>query len=453
MLSPKLKQLQETLQKLIRRNAKPNVVKAISKTHPADLAIVFGFLLPHEMKYLFNLINNVETKADILSEVEPEIGAVLLDELDIEQCSTILSEMDPDDAAEIISELPEDKASSILAYMEDKESLDVEKLLEYPIETAGRIMTPSVFALPENTTVSEAIDAIQKATEAEMVFYLYVVDSHGKLRGIVSLRQLLTADRNATLGQIMNPEVISVNPNTDQEEVARLVARYNFLAIPVIDDKGVLLGIVTVDDVIDIIKDEATEDIYKMSGAGLREEDFVSRSSTALALRRSPWLVATFLGGMINSVIIASFEETLAKQVALVFFIPIILGMGGNVGSQTVAVMIRGLATGKFDVRQIWRILFKNLRVGILMGLFYGLIIALFASTYKGDLKLACSIGCGMLISMSFASLIGVLFPMVLERMKLDPAIASGPLVTTTTDIFGAVCFLGIANLFMSLLY
>jgi len=318
--------------------------------------------------------------------------------------------------------------------MKKEGSEKVESLLHYNKDTAGGIMVPDFVALKEDTTAKEAIESLQKEhLKTEMPFYLYVVDEYGKLVGVISLRQLVVTPPETPLKDFMTTDGFSVRTDMDQEEVAKIVARYDILAVPVVDDTNKLVGIVTVDDVIDILRQEATEDILKMAGVG---EEFVETQSVLRSTRtRLPWLFASCIGGIIAFFVIGHFQGTLNKLVYLAAFIPVIMGMGGNIGIQSSTVVVRGLATGHLSIRDIWSVVFKELTIGFILGLVYGCLIGVVAQARYSTEMLAISVGLAVVCSMSAAALVGSLVPMTLARINIDPAVATGPFVTTAMDI------------------
>lgn len=289
-METKLQRLLETVQRLIRRGAHPNLARLLGKIHPADIAHLFRYLDLKDQRVLFNLIPDREIAGAVLVEVDHGTGAQLLESLEKETITEVLQELPYDDAADIIQNMPEELAEEILHLMEDEDSDEIEELLKYAEDTAGGIMATEIFSLNEELTVREAIQAIQDAEDAEMVFYLYVTDEHGHLVGVLSLRQLLTVPPSRKLKDIMGREVISVQTGTDQEEVARVVEKYDILAVPVVNDTNKLMGIITVDDVIDVLREEATEDIYKMVGSS-DEELLLGNQALKIARLRLPWLI------------------------------------------------------------------------------------------------------------------------------------------------------------------
>jgi magnesium transporter len=291
-----------------------------------------------------------------------------------------------------------------------------------------------------------------------MVFYLYVVDDRQHLVGVISLRDLITSKPKKKLSEMMIVRVHSVNPLTDQEEVAQIVSRYNILAVPVVDDANKLMGIITVDDVIDVIREEATEDFLQMAGAG-RDRDILMKSAFSNAKTRVPWLFASWMGGMLVASIITTYEETLGQVLALMAFLPIIIGMAGNVGTQTATIIVRGIATGRVSTTNALKLVFKELQVGFLLGGLYGLLLggAGYLLSFIGymdvgvmtSIELGVTVGLGIILSMATAAFVGALVPVLLHRINLDPAVATGPFVTTSVDILGVVVYFIVAGFFI----
>jgi magnesium transporter len=324
-------------------------------------------------------------------------------------------------------------------------SEEIEGLLSYEADTAGGIMVPDFIAMREDTTAGQAIESLQKEyPDVEMPFYLYVVDEYGKLVGVSSLRQLVVVSSDTPLKDFMSTDIFSVKTDTDQEEVAKLVARYDILAVPVVNDTNELVGIVTVDDVIDIIREEATEDILKMAGAG---GEFVETQSVFKSMRiRLPWLFASCIGGIVAFLVIGRFEGSLNRFAYLAAFIPVIMGMGGNIGTQSSTIVVRGLAMGHLNLRDIWSVVFKELAVGFILGLIYGTLIGLAAQARYSLVVVAFSVGLAVICSMSLAALVGSLIPMFFARINIDPAVATGPFVTTAIDIISVFLYFQIAT-------
>jgi magnesium transporter len=450
--------LVDTYRKLHRRGAKVNLVNIIDKTHPADLAMLFRSFTQHERLYFFSLIKSDEKKAEVLSEVDDNIIVEILNSLKRQDVIHIFREMDYDDESSILRLLPQEEQQELLNLMKDEESREVEALMGYDEDTAGGIMNPEVFHLPESYTVAQATAEIQKSADTEMVFYIYVTDERTHLIGVVSLRQLILNDPQKKLSDIMVEDVVSIRPETDQEEVARLASRYNFVAVPVVDDENKLIGVVTVDDIIDVLREEATEDLLQMAGLG-RDTDIILKSTWETTKKRFPWLMATYIGGLIAALVIGTFHDLLSSFVILTSFIPIIAGMGGNIGTQSSTIITRGLLTGRVNPNTAMKIVFKEMRVGVTLGLIYGVVLGGIAFVMSFLIKsngydytmircieLSIAIAIGITIAMTLATFTGTVAPIVLNKLKIDPAIATGPFVTTTIDILGILIYLLIAT-------
>lgn len=451
-----LKLLQDTVERLLRRNATMHLIKILNKTHPADIAHLFKRLPETKVKTVFELLPDAETAAEVLSEMEPIFRTGFLQKVEAERLASILDVMADDDGAAILADLPEDFREDILLLMADEETEEIAELLSYDEDTAGRIMTTEFLAVSETITAGEAIAEIRKAAEAEMVFYLYVVDGEGQLSGVLSLRQLVTVSDEAVLSDVMTKDLVSVNVNTDQEEVARIVSRYNLLAIPVVDQHEVLVGIITVDDVIDVLREEATEDILKM--AGTSDEEIESFSVLRSVKVRLPWLFAAWVGGVVAIYIINHFEQRFSGFdkieyfAALAAFIPVIMGMGGNIGTQSLSITVRGLATGRLDPSLLSKIISKEVGVGLLLGVAYGILLGVVGALLgKGILgiKIGVIVSIALFANMTMAAVIGTALPLFFAKLKIDPAVASGPFVTTSIDIVGVGIYFLIANIIL----
>jgi len=442
--SESTKILLETIKRLIRRGAISNLRNIINKTHAADLALIFRILTPREQKMIFDLMESIEQKAELFRELDHEHLMNIIEDMPPEKIVEILHAMPRDDVADILEKFDEEKAKYILELMREEDSAKVKGLLRYDTKTAGGIMSPDFIALKEDTTAKEAIASLQKEN-IEMAFYLYVVDDDMHLVGVISLRQLVLVPPETKLKDIMSTDIVSVQTSMDQEDVAKIVARYNLLAVPVVDEDNKLVGIVTVDDVIDIIREEATEDILKMAGAG---KEFVAGPYTILKSiqKRIPWLFASWIGGVIASYVVSYFQNSLHSLVSLAAFIPIVMGMGGNVGTQSSSLVVRGLATGHFNIKQFWQIISRELSVGFIMGFIYGALLGLFANFQYNTWTLGLAVGLGLICSMTLAATVGSLLPLIFTRLHVDPAIATGPFVTTTTDILSIFFYFNIAR-------
>ncbi len=446
MQGDRSKILIDSIKRLLRRDATTHLRKIVNKTHAADLSVVFHSLsLPNQHK-LFDMIEETEQKGALFSELDEDAFLALNEGIELDDVVEIFEHMPTDDVADLIGRLPDEMSDAILERMKKRDSEEVEGLLRYGDDTAGGIMVPDFIALREDATAKEAIESLQKEhLDVEMPFYLYAVDEYGKLVGVSSLRQLVVVPPESPLKDFMTTDVFSVQTSMDQEEVAKIVARYDILAVPVVNETNQLVGIVTVDDVIDIFREEATEDILKM--AGVRGEDFVETQSVARSTRiRLPWLFASCIGGIIAFFIIGHFEGSLRKLAYLAAFIPIIMGMGGNIGTQTSTIVVRGLATGRLNIRDTWSVVLKELAIGFILGTVYGFLIGMVAQLRYSTIQVAISVGLAVFSSMSVAALVGSLVPMGFARINVDPAVATGPFVTTAIDIISVYFYFEIAT-------
>ncbi len=439
----------DSVKRLHRIGATANLLNLLQKQHPADLAEVFVELHESERRAAFNTLvgHNTRLAMEGVSELEPAVGATLLSDRSAEDIARLLQELPTDDAAALVEHLPEELSASVLDLMRRRESGDVRNLLEYAEQTAGRIMNPKVFALEEDLTAGEAIASLQGSREVEMVFYLYVVDERRHLVGVVSLRRLLLVSPETPLKRIMTTDIISARVETDQEEVARLVASYNLLAIPVVDEENKLVGIITVDDVIDVIKDEATEDLYRLAGVAGDEHVFTPPAESLR--KRVPWLAVNLGTAFLAASVVGLFQNTISQWVALAIFMPIVAGMGGNAATQTLTVIVRGLALGELTWTNARQALLKEVLVGIGNGAAIGVVAALAAWLAVGDGMLGVILGLAMTINLFVAATAGTLIPLGLKALRVDPALASSVFITTLTDVFGFLAFLGLATLFL----
>ena len=444
----------DTVGRLLRRGAIGNLERMVSKMHPADVAKMLHHLnTAQEKRTVFELIKPDTSKATALSEMdEGDIGDVLQD-MPAADIAMLLKDLPDDDQAYVLTCLPEERSQEVLKLMKPEDSAEVEDLLRYEPKSAGAMMTTEYFSLTEDTTAEEAIRKLQGAKDTGNVFYVYVTDSGEKLVGVLSLRQLLQVPPHTRLGTMIKREVISVSTDTDQEEVAKLVARYNLLAIPVVDKENRLVGIITVDDVVDIIHDAATEDMMKMSGTQIEEEDVLMHSSVFQAVRhRVPWLLTNLIGSIVSGSILWFFRFTIEEVVALVTFIPVIAAMGGNVGLQSSTMVIRGLATGRIELSDVKRVFAREVLIGFIIGLLCGAVTLSVAAVMHINLHLGMVVGIAMVCALVMSTSMATIMPVVLKRYGVDPAVAAGPFVTTANDITGITIYLSLATTFLSYL-
>jgi magnesium transporter len=441
--------LLDAFRRMVRRNARTNILKLIENTHPAELAALFRSFTDTERETVFNLISDPTYNAEFLTELDGSILVDLVEGMSPKVIVEILNEMAPDDQADLLSQIPEDLGKEVLGLMSNSDSEDLEELMMYKPDTAGGIMVPLPFKMNERNTVQDAINAIHEQKDVEMVFYIYVVDDNERLTGVISLRQLLMVSPKTVLQNIMISKLVTVQPETDQEEVARIISRYNFLALPIVDRENKLLGIVTVDDIIDVIREEATEDFLQMAGVG-KDREILLKTPIQAVRMRFPWLFATFIGGIIISAIVVRFQYILDKFVILAAFMPIVAGMGGNVGSQSSTIVVRGLATGRVNIQQIFHVLLDQMKIGLILGVLYGVLLMLFSNilyhSFANIMNIGAAIGIALCCELFIAASLGALVPMMLHRLNIDPAVATGPMVSTTLDITGILIYFSIAS-------
>ena len=452
MFEHEIKILRDTFARLLRRNAHTNLVKLIRKTHPADLAIVFRYFNDEEQAQVFSIMVEDGQAMEFLVELDDTLIANLLENESPERIATVIQESSANDQSYILGTLEDEQAQSVIELLKTEEQEEIEELMGYPEDSAGAMMTTNVFTLYQNTICKDALKSLQDQSEAEMVFYLYITDDDDRLVGVASLRALATTPADTILKDIMVKRVHTVRPETDQEEVAQIVAQYNYLAVPVLDADDHLLGIVTVDDVVDVIREEATEDFLQMAGAG-KDREILLKSSWENARARLPWLFASWIGGIFAASIIGTFEHMLESMIALAAFIPVIIGMGGNIGTQSSTIIVRGIATGRIEIGSELKVLLKEVRVGIILGVLYGLLLGVFAKFrfIDADPMLGVVVGLSIACSMLIAVAVGTFIPMFLRKVDIDPAVATGPFVTTSIDILGVLFYFVIAEYFLSI--
>lgn len=456
MKSESNKLLISTVKKLLHRHGKAQLQNIIDRTHPADLALVLNFLTRAERREFFGLCKDPELAASLLCEVEQGVLRELLEQIEDRRLVRLLELMSSDDTADVLAAIEDEARKELLLTMMRRDELvTTQSLLGFHPESAGGLMVPDYFALEEQTTAGEAVRRLQEdAGRTEMVFYIYVVNTHNHLVGVTSLRELVLARPETPLAEFVTSEVIRVHVDTDQEEVARLIARYNLVALPVVDEGNVLVGVVTVDDIIDVIRAEATEDILLMAGAGEdRVEGYGSITSSLRA--RLPWLMPGFAGGLLAMLVIRAHELHLIRVAALAMFLPIMMIMGGNVGTQSSTIVTRGLALGRAPFAELGRVVVSELAVGVFAGLLYGALMGLItrvvfagstALLVTGVTRFSLAVSVSLASAMALAAFLGALIPMVFSRVNIDPAIATGPFVTTLVDVISIVAYLVIAS-------
>ncbi len=446
--------IQEQIQSCISDELWENLPPLLEQLHPADIADVIEASPDEVHNRIFDLLDD-ETKADVMAELDDSTEAELLEELTSEEISDIAEEMAPDDAADMLSELDEERSEKVLELMEDEDSEEVRELLRYDEESAGGRMTTDLVALPSTQTGQEALDHIGSLDLDEPVYFAYVIDATEKLLGYVQIWQMLKAEnQQKTLGELAEETTFTALPETDQEEVAQMMSKYDLSSLPVVDADGKLLGRITIDDVVDVIQEEASEDIFKIAGSD--DAELEDPSPLASCKARLPWLLVTLVAGFISSLILKRFIDN-PQIVMLSAFVPIIMAMGGNTGIQSSILIVRGLALGTFDDRQLKRLLGHELLTGMMMGVVCGGIIGVWANFMMDThgefsaLYLASTVGLALFCAMMFAAAFGAFVPLLLNRFKIDPAVAAGPFVTASNDVMALLIYYGITFLLISL--
>jgi magnesium transporter len=415
----------------------------LNNQHPADLADLFRHLGDQDQQCLLPLIAE-PLAARMLAEMDTSTLLSVTENLDHGVLSDLVEEMPPDDAADLLGDLPEEHSEKVLQLMEGEEVEEVRELLAHPEDTGGGLMTSRLVAVRADMSVASAISHLRELTDEEHIFYVYVVDEEERLLGTAPIKRLLLASRDTLISELTKRECISVRADMDQEEIAKLFADYDLVALPVVDDQGRLVGQVTVDDVVDVINKEATEDIYGL--AGTSAEELEARSIAGVLRRRLPWLLVCLGGGMFSGAVIDGFhEQVVAASSMLLIFMPGIAGMGGNTGVQTSTVTVRSLATGHIKAGALWSNIWRELRVAMSLGLILGLLIFGVARLWTGKWLLGSCVGLAMFSSITLASLLGALLPFLFRGMGVDPAVASGPLITTLNDGLSLVVYFTIA--------
>jgi magnesium transporter len=443
----------DNLKQAVSNNDEVAVFNEVKDLHAADIADLYGVLNIEEAKFIYLLLES-EQAADVLTELEEddreEFLKVLSGEIIARQ---FIEKMDSDDAADIIADLPQDKKEEVLQNIDDLDQAgEIVDLLSYHEDTAGGLMAKELIKVNENWDIETCIREIRKqAAEIDEVYYVYVVDDKTILKGTISLKRIMLARSTTKIKNIYKPDVISVNTSAESEDVAKLMEKYDIVALPVVDDIGRLMGRITIDDVVDVIKEEAEKD-YQMA-SGITEDVEPSDNVFVLTRARVPWLFIGLLGGILGAYVISFFEEDIKFDPKLAFFLPLIAAMGGNVGVQSSAIVVQGIANKSLDLDTTWRKLGKELLIGLMIGLaFASLILTYGLFLSKNSLPLTLTVSSALFSVILFASLFGTFIPIILNRFKFDPALATGPFITTMNDILGMLVYLGIGRILYGIL-
>jgi len=441
------KELIDTIEGFIQKNHTQALAKIFDELQPADAADVIEHLAPDERSFICNLLTP-EGAGGLLVEIEPPVQKQILADLDNRFLSEILQAVDADDAADIIGNLPNGRATDILQTLGPELSKELEKLLQYGKDTAGGIMDLEYVSVAEDGTVEDVVKTIrEKGKKVKNLYHVWVVDDLKRLTGVVSLKDLLIGSPKRQINEIMNPEVISVDVHMDQEDVALMFKKYDLVTMPVVDANSLLVGRITHDDIIDVIEEEVDEDLSLMTG--VIGQEIAEESTLNISRARLPWLITGVFGGIIAAAVINQFEVTLEMVIALSFFFPVVMGMGGNTGTQAATIIVRGMATGDIRLVDIHKRLWLELKVAIINGIACGILLGLIVGFWLSDYGLGAAVslaGGSIILCSGFTS---SAVPFVLKKLNIDPALATGPLITTLNDILGLFIYLGLITLFL----
>ncbi len=437
----------EEIQELIASDNREAVVNSLNKLHEADIAEILDVVSMEEAKYIFRLLED-ERASDVLVELEEDIRLKFLKALSAKEIAEQMDNMDSDDAADIMAEMPEEKQEAVIQQIEDpQQAIDIASLMQYEENTAGAIMGTELICVNENWTTDQCIEEMRiQAEDVQYIYTVYVVDNDKRLTGMLSLKSLLFAKRGTLVKDIYIENVRSVNSDESTEEVASMMQKYDFVALPVLNPDRILIGRITIDDVVDIIQEEAEKD-YQMA-SGISENVESSDSVFALTRARLPWLIVGLVGGVLGAKVIGLFEVQLGQFPEMALFIPLIAAMAGNVGVQSSAIVVQGIASNNIDLSGIVGKLFKEFRVALLNGIVCAILIFLFIFLVDSDLKLGLTVGLSLLAVIIFAGIFGTLVPLLLHKRNIDPALATGPFITTSNDVIGLFLYLYIGYLF-----
>jgi magnesium transporter len=440
-------ELLEDIYELVQSHSSSALLNILTDLHPADIAAILNEIDDEESRYLFELLPS-DTASEVLLDLHEQRREALFDSLSAKRLSEIVEELDSDDAVDIVSEMDEDIAEQVLDKLEPEESAELRELLSYDEDTAGGLMATEFPTVLLTGKVEDAIEAVRNtAEETPDIYEVYVVDDENKLRGIVDLKSLLLFKQHTLISEIMQTEVISVRTDVDQEDVANVMRKYDLLTLPVVDDLNVPVGLITFDDIADVIHEEAQEDIQRMSGI---IDDSDSSSSVFDIFRgRLPWLLVGFVGELLAALVLSSFEVQIGKVTAAVFFIPIIMAMGGNSGIQASSIVVRGLATGELALSNTFRRLLREFFAALINGTICSMLLFGVIFFWYGDVNFGITLGLSLLVVIINATLVGATVPLFLDRMNIDPALATGPFITTSNDALGLFIYLG----FLTIIY
>ena len=429
----------ENLRYLIKADQANFAMPVIADLHPSDIAEIISHLNEEERRAIFNLLSP-EQASEVLVELGENVVEDVLEEMDSRQIAEMVKEMESDDAADILSDLPPAQAEEILEQVEDESSEEIQELLLYPEDSAGGIMAKEFVSVTSGATVKKAIEEIRRRhEEVENIYYCFVTDDFGTLLGSISLRSLILADNKTRVRDIMDKNIVTINVEMDQEEVARIFKKYDLVVAPVVNNRQKLLGRITIDDIVDVIDEEIEEDLARIAGTG--EEEVLEDSVMQITRARLPWLVLSFIGQIIAAIIMKYFQATIQQIIASTFFIPMVMAMGGSVGQQSSIIVVRGLATGEISFGDTRRRLQREFAVAVMNGIALGTLIFLIIYLWDRDYMFGILLAVTLLFIIINASLFGAVIPILFKKLNVDPALATGPFVATFNDVVGLTIY------------
>lgn len=443
-MDEELAEVLDTLEGLVDADRLDEARLLLAEEHPADIASLLDELSPEQAFIVFSLLPN-ESASEVLDETGSFVRSDLVEKVDDERLADLLEELPADDAVEFLEDLPDVVADRLMGLMQPEAADDIRQLLAYEDETAGRLMARDVVALRRQWTVAETLDYLRSLEDAETLQYLYVVDRNDRLLGVVPLRLLVLSQPDTTIESIMGTEVVSVPVNIDQEELADMISRYDYVAMPVVDLDGRLLGVVTVDDVLDVLEEEATEDIQRLGGSEPLDQPYFSVSLLQVFRKRVGWLLLLFVGATLTGSVTRLYEAQIAAAIALTYFTPMIIGTGGNAGSQTVATIIRAITLGEVRLSTLWRAVSREVGVAVLLGLVMGTLGFVRAILWDTGFEVALVVALTLPIVVIWACITATVVPIVADRLHIDPAVISGPMITTIVDATGLLIYFRLA--------
>lgn len=440
-------QRQRLILRVLRRPEQLPARRLLTRLHPADVARLVPLLTPDEQSRLLDALLELRLAGRTLRELDPDSQATLLALLSDEALAGLLRRMSAQDAVDLLERLDDARVERVVALLDRPLAAQLSNLMRYGARTAGGLMNPEATHFFADQSVDETLAQVRELAESRKLFYLYVTDERLHLLGIVSLWQLVSAAPSRKLREIMSTDVVTVRVDTPDEEVAQVFARYDLLVIPVVDEEGRLAGAITVDDVLDVVEAQATEDLYRL--ANLNVQEGVATAPLRSVRLRLPWLLVNLFTAFLAASVVSMFQETIAKYVVLAVFMPIVAGMGGNTGTQTLTIMVRALALGETDLRRTGAIVLRQMAVGLVSGLITGGVLAVIALAWERNATLGAVLFAAQTVNLTVAGLFGAAVPLTLRRLRLDPALGSSVLVTTATDVCGFLAFLGTATLLL----